>query len=347
MEINFSWNSSDSYEIQSYLSDSLHSFLSPVYIINDLTLNSDYFICDSENTQVTKDLPISSLINPCNPSLISLSISPSELAVSNIKLLLNSGEEKEKRYSELKKYIDKLREKITIEKNVIEKLLMSKIKPKDKFYYVLVDKIVENVLKPNSFFKEIKDVSNNIMKMKTNKIITLYYKIYLTQGDKCISCMYKYSTLFKSNNKMILTFTEAFSNLTKYIIHCINEEIVEKIKSNEVYIKNKKEYTSTFAYIENVILMFPIIKYMNNVSHSLVFSGLEKPKKAAQTENLFLILKEIIYQFPNYDKLKESIKEDRLVQESLSMIFKRDFELYGTMHVESRDLLYDYLLYEN
>ena len=48
-----------------------------------------------------------------------------------------------------------------------------------------------------------------------------------------------------------------------------------------------------------------------------------------------------------YDKLKESIQEDRLVQASLSMIFKRDFELYGTMHVESRDLLYDYLLYEN
>ena len=116
---------------------------------------------------------------------------------------------------------------------------------------------------------------------------------------------------------------------------------------NRIINENKKEYTSTFAYIENVILMFPIIKYMNNVSHSLVFSGLEKPKKAAQTENLFLILKEIIYQFPNYDKLKESIKEDRLVQESLSMIFKRDFELYGTMHVESRDLLYDYLLYEN
>ena len=225
--------------------------------------------------------------------------------------------------------------------------MKSKIKPKDKFYYVLVDKIVENVLKANLFFKEIKDVQNNIMKMKTNKIITLYYKIYLTQGDKCISCMYKYSTLFKSNNKMMLTFTEAFSNLTKFIIHCINEEIVEKIKSNEVYIKNKKEYTAIFSYIENAILMFPVIKYMNNVSHSLVFSGLEKPKKAAQNENLFLILKQIIYQFPNFDRLKENIKEDRLVQESLSMIFKRDFELYAKMNIKSRDLLYDYLLYEN
>ena len=103
MEINFSWNSSDSYEIPSQPSDSLNSFLSPVYILNNLKLNTDYFIFDSENAQVTKNLPISSLTNPCNPSLISLTISPSESTVANIKLLLNAGEEKEKRYSELKK----------------------------------------------------------------------------------------------------------------------------------------------------------------------------------------------------------------------------------------------------
>lgn len=344
MEINLSWFSVDTFAISNKY-HTIGEFISELALFNDLKHNIDYTIQSDEN--ISYDSQISSfLCNLRNPQ-ISLSISPSNSHIEKIKTLLEEGELKEKKYSETLKILENLKKNIIFEKNQLDLFFLCQVAEKDKFYSVLLDKIVESVLKPTSFFKEIKDIQNNIMKMKTDKIVTLYYKIFLTRGDKVITQMHKYCNLYTANSRTTIFLVNAFIKTIMTIIHSLNEEIIAKIKDNEIFIKNQKEYLSSFSFIENNIVIFPVIKYMNNASHSVVFSGIEKPITLTLSEPTFIIIREIINQFPNYEKLKDSIKDDRLIYESLAMIFIRDFELYHKFQIQSRDFLYDYLLYEN
>ena len=346
MEINLSWFSVDTFAISNQY-QTIGEFISELVIFNELKHDIDYTIHSNENISISYNSQISAFLNNLQNSQISLSISPSPSHIEKIKSLLGQGEVKEKKYSEMLKILENLKKNTNFEKNQLDLIFLCQVKEKDKFYNVLLDKIIESVLKPISFFKEIKDIQNNIMKMKTDKIVTLYYKIFLTRGDKCITHMYKYCNLYIANSKTIFFFVNAFIRLVTTIIHSLNEEIIAKIKHNEIFLKNQKEYLSSFAFIENNISIFPVIKYMNNASHSVVFSGIEKPITLTLSESTFIIIREIINQFPNYEKLKDSIKDDKLVYESLAMSFIRDFELYRKFHIQSRNFLYDYLLYEN
>jgi hypothetical protein len=332
MEIALHWFTEEPFNITPIQTEPLSSLIPFIPIISTLPLN-DFIPSHAPSTPLNQ--------------ITTLSFSPTTSLLSDIQLLLKQGGEKEKKYSELKSKLQKIKEKAIIEKDKIEMLLTNSLQPKDQYYSVLEEKIIATLLKISSLSKEIKEVQSNVMKIKTSKIFTLYYKIFLTRSINSVHLMYNYSALFEANTQNILSLVDAFFSFLRGIINDFNKEITSKISNKEVYLKHTKEYQTIMAYISMNIIFFPIVKYLGGVSHSIVFSGLEDPIAVKQSEEDFLIIKEIMYQFPNFERLKENIKEDKLARETLAMVFKRDFDINKKLYYRSSDLLYDYLLYEN
>lgn len=326
LSLNFQWKSKEECEIEN--NDDLFKNLK----YSNVNIESDclFQIKENDKRQIKEIL-----------------ICPSSNTLSLMETLIQKGEEKEKKYLELKKIKEEKEKEIKMKKEDMEKLFLNKIKPKDQLYFSILQKLIENIQQKTLFFlKEVKEIQKNLIKIRNSTFISFYYKIFVIQYKDVMNTIYHYSDLICCNKQNIISFVEVYIKMIQTVAHNINEEVLNKIKSLEFFLKYEKEIRNCLSFIEHNIQYFTVARYIGNSAHKYIFSASEEPVNAQMSEKTFTFIKDILDQFPSMDNMIDNFEDKNAQKEMLNLAFSRDFRMYNTFnHIKAYKLIYDFLLY--
>lgn len=352
MEIPITWASSD-YFIEQKSSFVITALAKTNVIFSRLLFPTEYIVTlpNDANLEISPKTSLSSLLIDNNTqNTITISIIPTKETTSQLKSILKICQEKELHLLKLKKEIKTMKEQYTLPPR-IELKMLSLIQSHNQYYTILTQKIYERLLNYEEVLKEINEVQSNVMKFKQSKIMTLYYKLAFEKFILTFRFGYKYGDFFISNENSKKKLVEIYLKSMRSIIQSANTGFKEKLKLEcSKYKDHFEDYENMFKVIEKLMVLIPIIKYIEGISPNVVFGVLDEPIKVDFIEKDFLEIKYIQSQIPSYNTMLSvfnNIDNEAQLIEALRMAFERDYLLYKKYKTDSVNILYGYLLYEN
>ena len=343
MEINLTWESSDIYEVPK--SNPINQSLCDCNI--SLQNDEDFLLYEKKDNNTLEIIKNDEFPKEKN---INILIKPTDSAIKCINDLLKIGSEKEKKFLELKNELSNLYSQINLDQNSITKKMINLLTAENEYYFKLLNMIIDKLLDFEESKKEIKIIEGNLLKYKSSKLFTLYYKLYMIRMNDSIEYFLKKANIFTSSEKNLEIFINSYEECLKFVISKANKTIKEKISSNNIYKSHIKEYEEIFSFIEKIFFLFPSLKYFDTKTQKVVYSTFDNPKLISMNENIFNEIKQINYQIPKKDGLKIpfSIYEENLKKtKQFEMSFKRILDSYKKYKALYFTFIYASLLYDN
>ncbi len=155
--------------------------------------------------------------------------------------------------------------------------------------------------------------------------------------------------LFLNNEKL---FNMIIENLPKYqglVMEDIFKVILPKIKSTEIYKKNKEEYDKKFEFIKEIGLIFPLLKFYENKEKEINYIYKFDNSEISLTENEYLKLLKVRKQIPQrvslnttFQKFSENIKLSR----AFDIVIRRAMVVYSKYKSSYPHLMLGSFLYD-
>lgn len=352
VEVQVNWESSETYQIPN--STKLKDFLygSVISLTNQL-VEQDYTLKFNNNpvNKIYLNNQVKDLVNKFNGNRIDITLSVE--SENEIKSLILSSEEKERKFSEIKKIKDSYEEEklSSLDYSKIEKKICKLVKPlnsENMYFQKVKEKIIKKFLIYDEMFKESEELKTNLIKLKISETLVMYNKII----DYCLADVfdffYKFGLLFLNHKKYFRQLGDIYLKFFEIFFKELNADIKKSLNTNKSALE--QEYNQLFLQLDKSIFEHRVLRHIGNEPPTTVFFAFEEPVQVNISELEYNEIKGLLAQFPTAEEFKKKhsdFSNENMLKEIFYMVFERDVRIYQNYGIKMEDFIYGALLYEN